>query len=146
MAEITELSYSQCRELLGGGVFGRLAACTQEGPRIIPVNYSLVGEAIVFRTSPYGLVANHDWASPLAFEVDHVDYADHKGWSVVAVGRGERIEDPDEIAQIRRTWDPSPWAGGARPLYVRLVWDELTGRRLGQGWTYENEMPVRRQV
>ena len=58
----------------------------------------------------------------------------------------ERIEDPDEIARIKRTWEPQPWAGGARPLYVKLAWDELTGRRLGQGWTYANETPVRRHL
>ncbi len=146
MNEPTELSYSKCRELLGGGVFGRVAVCTPEGPRILPVNYSVVSESVVFRTSATGVVAAHDWASPIAFEVDHVDYADHKGWSVVATGRGQRVEDADELAHIKRTWDPSPWAGGIRPLYVRMRWDELTGRRLGQGWTHDNELPVRRNA
>ena len=41
---------------------------------ILPVNYSVVGESIVFRTTPDGVVANHDWDSPIAFDVDHVDY------------------------------------------------------------------------
>ena len=41
---------------------------------------------------------------------------------------------------------PRPWVGGARPLYVKLAWDELSGRRLGEGWTYNNETPVRRQL
>ena len=142
----TELSYAKCRELLGGGVFGRVAVCTPDGPRILPVNYSVVSEAVVFRTSATGVVATHDWASSIAFEVDHVDYADHKGWSVVATGRGQRVEEEAELALIRRTWDPRPWAGGARPLYVRVAWDDLTGRRLGQGWTRDNEMPVRQTL
>jgi nitroimidazol reductase NimA-like FMN-containing flavoprotein (pyridoxamine 5'-phosphate oxidase superfamily) len=141
-----ELSYTKCRQLLGGGVFGRVAVCTPNGPRILPVNYSVVSESVIFRTSASGVVGTHDWETPIAFEVDHVDYADHKGWSVVATGRGKRVEDAEELAHIRRTWDPRPWAGGSRPLYVRLPWDELTGRRLGQGWTHENEMPVRRQL
>lgn len=146
MNEPVELSYSTCRDLLGGGILGRVALCTPEGPRIFPVNYSLVNESVVFRTSAFGVVAAHDWRSPIAFEVDHVDYADHKGWSVVATGPGKRVEDPDEIAEIKRTWDPRPWAGGSRPLYVRLSWTELTGRRLGQGWTHANELPVRRTL
>ncbi len=141
-----ELSYAKCRELLGSGVIGRVAVCTPDGPRIFPVNYSVVSETVVFRTSPTGVVANHDWNAPVAFEVDHVDYEDHKGWSVMAVGRAVRVEDHDELAHIQRTWDPRPWAGGSRPLYVRLPWDELTGRRLGQGWTHDNEMPVRRHT
>ena len=146
MEEPVVLAYAKCRELLGGGIFGRVALCTPEGPRILPVNYSVVRESILFRTSATGVVANHDWGSPMAFEVDHVDYADHRGWSVVATGHGERVEDPDELAQIKRTWDPRPWAGGSKPLYVRLVWDELTGRRLGHGWTNDNEMPVRQTL
>ncbi len=143
---VEELSYAECRGLLAGGVFGRLAVCTAQGPRIIPVNYSVVNESINFRTSAYGLLASHDWRSPLAFEVDYVDYDEQRGWSVVALGHGERVEDPEELAHIKRTWDPRPWAGGSRPLYVSVKWTELTGRRLGGGWTHENEMPIRRQV
>jgi len=146
MSEVEELSYAKCRGLIAGGVFGRVAVCTPGGPRIFPVNYSVVDEAVVFRTSAYGIVAAHDWSQPIAFEVDHVDYADQKGWSVVAVGPGERVEDPEQLALIKRTWDPRPWAGGSRPLYVRLPWTELTGRRLGGGWTHDTELPVRRQV
>jgi len=146
MSEVQELSYAECRGLLAGGVFGRLALCTPDGPRILPVNYSVVAESVVFRTSAYGVVATRDWSEPLAFEVDHVDYAEQRGWSVVALGRGERIDDVDELAHIKRTWDPRPWAGGSRPLYVRLRWTDLSGRRLGGGWTRDNELPVRRQV
>ena len=135
-----ELSYGKCRELLAAGVFGRVGVCTPQKPLILPVNYAVVGEAIIFRTTPHGAVANRDWDSPIAFEVDH------KGWSVLATGRAERIEDPDEIARIKRTWEPQPWAGGDRPLYVKLAWEELTGRRLGQGWTHANETPVRRHL
>ena len=146
MSEVQELSYAECRGLLAGGVFGRLGLCTPDGPRILPVNYSVVAESVVFRTSAYGVVATRDWSEPLAFEVDHVDYAEQRGWSVVALGRGERIDDVDELAHIKRTWDPRPWAGGSRPLYVRLRWTDLSGRRLGGGWTRDNELPVRRQV
>ena len=146
MGEVEELSYAECRGLLAGGVFGRVAVCTADGPRILPVNYSVVEESVIFRTSAYGVVAAHDWGSTIAFEVDHVDYGDQRGWSVVALGRGERVEDADELALIKRTWDPRPWASGIRPLYVRLAWTELTGRRVGQGWTRDNEMPVRRQI
>ena len=106
----------------------------------------MVAESVVFRTSAYGVVATRDWSEPLAFEVDHVDYAEQRGWSVVALGRGERIDDAEELAHIKRTWDPRPWAGGSRPLYVRLRWTDLSGRRLGGGWTRDNELPVRRQV
>jgi uncharacterized protein len=144
MNEPEELTYAECRSLLAGGVFGRVALCTPTGARILPVNYSVVDEAVVFRTSAYGLIATSDWDLPMAFEVDHVDYSDLRGWSVVAVGRAERVQDPQVLARIKRTWDPEPWAGGLRPLYVRLSWSELTGRRLGPRSTRENDLPARR--
>jgi nitroimidazol reductase NimA-like FMN-containing flavoprotein (pyridoxamine 5'-phosphate oxidase superfamily) len=146
MGEVEELSESKCRQLLGGGVFGRIGLCTPAGPVILPVNYSLVSESIIFRTAADGVVARHDWSAPMAFEVDHVDYADQRGWSVLAVGRAQPVEDDDELALISRTWEPRPWASGERALHVRLSWERLTGRRLGSGWTYGNEMPVRRQL
>lgn len=146
MNEPTELSPEKCRELLSAGLVGRVAVCTPEGPRIVPVNHAVVGDAIVFRTAAYTLLATHGRRGRLAFEVDHLDYERHQGWSVVATGPAEVIDDPDEIQQIRKTWDPRPWAGGTRQLYVRLQWTELTGRRLGGGWTADNELSVRRTV
>ena len=145
MTEPELLSYDKCVELLRGAIVGRVAFNVPEGPRIIPVNYTTVGDAIVFRTSPYSLLGTHA-QGPLAFEIDHIDYADQKGWSVVAVGVGELVEDVPALADEATLWNPKPWAGGAsRLLYVRLPWTEVTGRRLGGGWTYDNELPVRRR-
>jgi nitroimidazol reductase NimA-like FMN-containing flavoprotein (pyridoxamine 5'-phosphate oxidase superfamily) len=146
MTEVDLLSVSKCRQLLGAGVFGRLGLCTPRGPVILPLNYSVVTESVVFRTSDDGIVSRHDWSKRLAFEVDHVDYVEQRGWSVLAVGLANPIVEEDELAYIRRTWSPRPWAGGERPLFVRLRWDDLTGRRLGSDWSYEQELPVRRQV
>jgi uncharacterized protein len=126
-----ELPYPKCAELLESQVVGRVAVCTPEGPRIVPVNYSVVGETIVFRTTPYSILGTYAWTTELAFEVDHLDVGHRSGWSVVAIGRGTLIEDPEELARIRSFWDPDPWAGGHRMLYVGLKWRDLTGRRLG---------------
>lgn len=125
-----ELSYRTCKELLGERGVGRVAVCTPDGPRIIPVNYSIVEEMLVFRTTPYSVLGTHAWSSQLAFEVDQFSPEDRSGWSVVATGRGRLIEDPDELGRIRTYWDPDPWAGGQRWLYVGLEWRDLTGRQV----------------
>ena len=52
----------------------------------------------------------------------------------------------EAIQQLRDEWEPRPWADGARNLYFKLAWSELSGRRLGSGWTSENETPVQRLV
>lgn len=127
-----ELTYEDCLALLRQGEFGRVAVCTPDGPRIVPVNYAVVDdEAIVFRTTPYSVLGVHARESRLAFEVDQVDREGHTGWSVVASGRGSPLEDRDELARIRTFRDPQPWAGGQRWLYILLRWQDLTGRRIG---------------
>ena len=140
------LPLEKCRELLRGAIIGRVAFNVPAGPRIVPVNYTTVGNSVVFRTTPYSELGTHAQGAPMAFEIDHLDYADHKGWSVVAVGVAELVEDVGDLAAEETLWNPKPWAGGeGRLLYVRLPWTTLTGRRLGGGWSRDNELPVRRR-
>ncbi len=139
-----ELTVEECLELLNGNVVGRVAMCTPLGPRIVPLNYAMYEDAIVFRTTPYSELGTYGWNVDLAFEIDFLDYEKHQGWSVVAIGRGELVEDPDELHDIRAGWDPTPWAGGQRHLYIKLRWRDLTGRRIGGDWRYDTMMPVRR--
>ncbi len=143
MSDLVELPREKCEELLRASIVGRVAFNTAEGPQIIPVNYTTVGDAVVFRTTPYSQLGTNA-AGPLAFEIDHIDYDDHKGWSVLAIGVGELVENVGELAAEGAFWNPKPWAPGGRVLYVRMRWTRLTGRRIGGGWTRENELPVRR--
>ncbi len=140
-----EMTLEECLDLLSGGIVGRVALSTPVGPRIVPVNYALDGRGgIVFRTSPYSELGTYGANAEVAFEVDHIDYDKHQGWSVVALGRAELVDDPEEVSKIRSSWDPQPWLQGVRNLYLRLNWKTLTGRRLGSDWTRATMMPVRR--
>jgi hypothetical protein len=146
MKDIMDLSTQECITLLSGGVFGRVGLATSEGPEILPVNYAMFGDAIVFRTIPYGRLAEYAADREICFEVDHVDYDRHQGWSVLAIGRGKPVEDPEEVQLIREVWDPRPWATGQRILYIKLEWRQISGRRIGQEWTDEAMTPVSRTV
>jgi uncharacterized protein len=137
-----ELSLRECVDLLSGGVVGRVAMATPRGPRIVPVNYAVHQDAIVFRTTPYSEMSTQGWDTELAFEVDHIDHETHQGWSVVALGRGHVVDDPEEIADIRG--GPRPWAGGSRNLFVKLPWHTMTGRRIGHDWSPATLQPYRR--
>jgi nitroimidazol reductase NimA-like FMN-containing flavoprotein (pyridoxamine 5'-phosphate oxidase superfamily) len=111
---------------------GRVAVATPDGPHIIPMNYSVVDESIIFRTTPFSVLATYGRNAKLAFEVDHFRDEDGLGWSVVARGRADVVIDPDELQRIRKVCAPLPWADGARNLYFRLDWKELSGRALGR--------------
>ncbi len=140
------MNEGECRRLLAAGGVGRVALTAPDGPHIVPVNYALHGEAIVFRTTPNSLLGALGWTQRLAFEVDHVDHERWRGWSVVAVGPGELVEDAEELTTIRTFWDPRPWAGGNRLVYIQIRWDRLTGRMLGHGWQPTDEPPVRHRA
>lgn len=131
MGVLQEMTTEECVELIAAGVVGRAAICTPDGPHVVPVNYAVDGNSIVFRTTPYSVLGTYGWAGDIAFEIDHLDVAAHQGWSVVARGKGEMIEDIEEIEEIRWAHDPKPWVDGARPMFVRLRWREVTGRRIG---------------
>ena len=143
-----DMTVEECLELLQAGVVGRVALATPVGPRIIPVNYAMYGDSIVFRTAPYSELGTYGWNSDIAFEIDNIDYDKHQGWSVVATGRVQLVDDPEEVADIRRTWDPRPWAAGQRNLYMKLTWRDITGRRIGTDWAASTTSmsPVRRAL
>ena len=130
MAQATEIGFQECAELLSAGVVGRVALSTPTGPHILPVNYSVVDEAVVIATTPYSVLGTYGRGAMLAFEVDHVDYESHEGWSVVARGRAEALGS-EELQRVRDRWAPRPWADGSRTLHLRIPWQELSGRRIG---------------
>ena len=146
MHEPIDLDRAECERLLRSGVGGRIALSSPNGPHIVPVNHSVVDDAIVVRTSPYSILGTYGRDTMLAFEVDQFDHERQVGWSVVARGRGEVVTDAEEIEHIRSVWEPQPWAAGARQLYLRLRWTEISGRRIGAGWDLDVALPVRRTI
>ena len=140
------LTVDECVELLRAGVVGRVALCTPMGPRIVPVNYAMHGNAIVFRTAPYSEVGTYARDAEVAFEIDHLDYENHTGWSVVALGKAHMVDDPDELHEIRESWEPRPWARGQRNLYLKISWHDVSGRSLGAHGSTSSMTPVRRTV
>jgi len=133
MSQLVELTTEECLSLLRSTTVGRIGVVTPGGPMIFPVNYSLSGDTLVFRTLPYGVIANNAHEADVAFEVDSLDATMQEGWSVLATGRSHRIEDPDDVRVVREELDPEPWADGHRNLYFRIEWTNLTGRQLGTG-------------
>ena len=143
MGEVRELSRSECETLLRRDVVGRVAIATPTGPHVMPLNYSVTDGSVVLCTTPYSLLGTYGRDSMLAFEIDHFEHARQRGWSVVVRGRAEPVEDPADLAKLVRLL-PRPWAAGRRSLYLRIPLTEVTGRRLGDGWDLEEDLPVRR--
>jgi uncharacterized protein len=131
MGEIMELTVEECLSLLPTKVTGRIAFGSPAGLRILPVNYALFDDKVVFRTLPYGEIAANVHGADCALEIDEIDEEHRRGWSVLAVGTVRRVEDHRDVRMIKAEWNPEPFASGLRTLYFRLDWRSLTGRQIG---------------
>ncbi|MFJ9025659.1 helix-turn-helix domain-containing protein [Streptomyces sp. NPDC102259] len=127
--EFTELSRTECGDLLSTHGVGRLAVSTAQGPVIVPVNYSVVDGTIVFRTAS-GATPALGVGSEVAFEIDRIDDAFSQGWSVLVRGHARRVTDVDEARRLARQAYSTPWAGGRRDVWVRVEPYAVTGRRI----------------
>ena len=125
----TELTAQECRELLSTHGVGRIAVPTASGPVIVPVNYSVVDDAIVYRTAP-GAMPSRAAGCQVTFEIDRIDEAFAEGWSVLALGRARTVTDPDDVRRLTDHAFSTPWAGGPREEWVRIDALSLTGRRI----------------
>lgn len=146
MHEAHELSRDECGRLLRAGVAGRVALTTPTGPHIVPVNYTIHESSTLLRTTPYSILGTYGRGTMLAFEIDHFDIEQRRGWSVVARGRGQLVDDAAELEEINRSWPARPWATGQRNLVVRIPWTEVSGRRLGDDWDPWADAPLRRHA
>ncbi|WP_024935122.1 MULTISPECIES: pyridoxamine 5'-phosphate oxidase family protein [Actinomadura] len=129
---LEELDRAECLRLISGGAIGRVAFDDGEGPTVIPVNYAVAGDAVVFRTSVSGRLSHSLLTSVVggevraAFQVDRFDEASHEGWSVLLRGGAHPLTE-EEKAEVPRL---ESWPGGDREAWFRLAATEVSGRRL----------------
>ena len=126
---VTKLMSAECRRLIAAGGIGRIAFCTTSGPVVFPVNFAVTAGTIVIRTGEGTGVDGHA-DERVAFEVDHIDEALSQGWSVLVRGQAHRVAHPAELEIVRRDATIWPWPGGDRDVYVRIIPDTITGRRI----------------
>lgn len=126
---LEEIDVETCLELLSRHHLGRVAITDDDGPTVLPVNYTVDRGSVVFRTARGAKLDAAVHAQPVAFEVDAIDEATRSGWSVVIRGRLEEVTDPDELERLRAQ-PLDPFAGGERERFVRVWSATITGRRI----------------
>ncbi|GJF24636.1 MULTISPECIES: pyridoxamine 5'-phosphate oxidase family protein [Streptomyces] len=126
---LRDLDAQECRALLSTHGVGRLALTTRNGPVVLPVNYEVADGTIAFRTAP-GSTAAEAAGNEVAFEVDHIDDAMSQGWSVLAVGRGRAVTDPEKLRRLDGAAHTGSWAGVKRSMWLVVDMERLTGRRI----------------
>jgi transcriptional regulator with XRE-family HTH domain len=123
------LDPDQCWAHLADGGIGRFVYAAERGPVAVPVNFRTLRKDVVFRTAARVGLAAASWQPQASFEVDNLDDTLAEGWSVLVSGQAMIVTAPDEVAELSRL-EITPWAGGDRNCYIKIVASEVTGRRI----------------
>ncbi|WP_232246323.1 helix-turn-helix domain-containing protein [Kitasatospora mediocidica] len=127
--QLAELTPADCWGHLSDHGVGRLAYATPDGPVVLPVNYRVRDGAVLYRTAP-GSAPSRALGRRVAFEVDHLDEASSRGWSVLVRGPAEQVFEPEETDGPGTGPGPTPWAGGERDVWIRIVPERISGRTI----------------
>lgn len=122
------ISPTRCRELLSTQSVGRVAWQGSDGLQILPVTYVYYDGSIVFRTAPNSPLSELSGSTDVVFEIDEIDQRNHRGWSVVASGRAEAVDEPQEVTRLLTEAGVVPWAPGDRNMLIQITPQKVTGR------------------
>jgi nitroimidazol reductase NimA-like FMN-containing flavoprotein (pyridoxamine 5'-phosphate oxidase superfamily) len=124
-ASLEEIPREECLELLNTCPVGRFAVATPGAPPlVVPVNYLLDGDVILFRTDP-GEKVFQLRGSPVSFQIDQIDPHRHTGWTVLVQGVAYEAT-PKEIEHLAL----ETWAPGDKTHWIRIAPGAITGRRI----------------
>jgi nitroimidazol reductase NimA-like FMN-containing flavoprotein (pyridoxamine 5'-phosphate oxidase superfamily) len=128
---IEVLDEDACIELLLSHNVGRIAFIDAEGPMLLPVNFRFVRRNgphwVIIRTQPNSEIARAQGGT-VALEIDDIDVTAHRGWSVVARGAVQPLEE-DDLTYLRSRFDPGPWLDD-RDAWLLVRCSAITGRRV----------------
>ena len=128
-AGLEVLSVDSCLRLLAAVSVGRVGFVANGEVIVLPVNFVLDGQSVVFRTASGSKLLGADDKGAVAFEADNYDDITESGWSVLVNGRAEVVEDDAEIDRLSRIGLHS-WASDLdRPFWIRISPTSVTGRR-----------------
>ena len=122
---LDELTPAECLEFLAHRSVGRFAVATPgSSPLVVPVNYVMDHDVVVFRTDG-GEKVDSLHQQPVSFQIDEIDPSHHTGWSVLVKGSAHEAThwETDHLVL-------EPWAPGRKGRWVRLVPTSITGRRI----------------
>ena len=128
MTNLEELTREECWELAAGTAVARIGWNGPSGPVVLPVNHVVYDRGVWIRTGAHSSMAEEVDESPVAVLVDDLDPDTHLGWSVQFRGTAQVLYRDQEVPEpVRRL---RAWPSGARPLWIRLVPEAVSGRRL----------------
>jgi hypothetical protein len=132
---VEALDETESLSLVAAGGVGRIGYTSRFGPAVLPVNYDLYEQTIVFRTGLHSSMVEDlrtgiaDAEYDVAFEIDHIQPVTQEGWSVLIQGAAHFVDSDEELAPIAGL-GVQPWPGGPKEQFIRIIPQHITGRRI----------------
>jgi nitroimidazol reductase NimA-like FMN-containing flavoprotein (pyridoxamine 5'-phosphate oxidase superfamily) len=125
------LTLEDCLRHLRQSPVGRVAFPLDGEISVLPVNHSVDGTDICFRTlgdSKIQAAVDHE---RVAFEVDSYDEATRDGWSVLVQGTAVIVTDPEDVRRLEGL-ARKPWVPGepSAMTWIRVRSQAITGRAI----------------
>lgn len=128
--ELQRLDPAVCLTLLQQVAVGRIAWAQDDGTvTVLPVNFVMDGEAVVFATAPGAKLEAVRGGRPLTFEADDLEPALRTAWSILITGHADIVTDPSETERLRKL-PLTPWIHSPKDSFVRLTPRHISGRRI----------------
>jgi nitroimidazol reductase NimA-like FMN-containing flavoprotein (pyridoxamine 5'-phosphate oxidase superfamily) len=125
-----KLGRDECLALVSTQRLGRLGVVVDGVPLVLPMGFVLDGETIVLQTNQ-GAKTLHAPLTSVSFEVDHVDWEEGVGWSVLIQGIGEDISTAiDDRSEALRSLAAHSWAPPPADRWLTIIPRTITGRRV----------------
>jgi nitroimidazol reductase NimA-like FMN-containing flavoprotein (pyridoxamine 5'-phosphate oxidase superfamily) len=122
------LEPEDCRALLRTQEVGRVGwTSPSAGMLVLPVNYVVREDRIVFRTSRASVLADLAEGREVVFQIDDIDVGTGNAWSVLARGESATPRTTAELEALLAD-APEAWAPGERDLLVTVRVREISGR------------------
>ncbi|MDO5627016.1 MAG: pyridoxamine 5'-phosphate oxidase family protein [Mobilicoccus sp.] len=131
--DVVSFTRDECFELLRKEEFGRLAFTLDGEAHIVPINYAVDGERLVFRTAEGNKLTAILAGSSVAFEIDDIS----SEWAASVIVRGVAAELPPEEARWADQLRLRPWLRSDKQHVVAITPTEISGLRfrLHRPWT-----------
>lgn len=127
---VEELGLDVCLGKLGSATLGRLGVNVAALPVVVPVNFVVDANSIVFRMTPGArLMAAMD-ETVVAFEVDDYDAEADRGWSVLVQGIAREIKDSERLNRVRALPLRPITPDGSADRFVEVKMVTVTGREV----------------
>lgn len=121
----TELTVDECWEALRGDEFGRLAYLLGDEINLVPINYAVDRDTLLFRTAEGSKLLGVVMHPEVVFEIDR--FAEKEATSVVVRGEARKLEEDE--AHRADNLPLRPWVDTQKYNVVEIRATQLTGRR-----------------